>query len=288
MLGKVTLLLLSVMAHACVHTVVDARVIVGKRYVESNSYLLPELNLDLLPELSSPLWQEVNAAFLQKDYKKIEENIRKFLRNNPAHKVALSVLMKALFMQKKYRLAAYYAELLLTIDRNNSDAHMISALAAIFSPNSYHYQQRMAQLRLASLFEGDKKHIASGLNLGIWLMKNGNCGKAMQYFAQVVKRCPNCGIARIGFAICLLRNGKLNRAHRMLVEINSNTEDTLVKYYLAYSYFKFKKDMPKAREILKIILNDKKQEGYIRNKARSLLVLIQDQSVANRKRNVSK
>lgn len=267
---------------SCVHKIVDTRVIVGKRYVETNKHMLPELKLGLLPDNSSELWKAVHTAFLQKNYKKIEDDMRKFLRVNPANSIALSILAKALFLQKKYKLSSYYADLLLTANNNDTDAHMIKALGTIFAPNSYHYQRRAAQLRLASLFAENKTHIASGLNLGIWMMKKGNCGKAMQYFAQVVRRCQRCGMARVGFAICLLRSGSFNRAHRLLLDINDDMEDTLAKYYLAFSYFKIKRNIAKARDILKNILNDKSQDGYIRNKARSLLVLIQDQSVARR------
>ncbi len=287
MLSRVVLLLLSSTVLSCVHKIVDARVIVGKRYVETDRNMLPELELDLLPDTSSELWKSVNTAFLQKNYKKIEDDMRKFLRANPAHPVALSLLVKALFLQKKYKLASYYADLVLTVNNNDTDAHMIKALGVIFAPNSYHYQRHAARLRLASLFAENKTHIASGLNLGIWMMKKGNCGKAMQYFAQVVRRCPKCGIARVGFAICLLRSGNFNRAHRLLLNINDDIEDTLAKYYLAFSYFKIKRNIAKARDILKNILNDKSQNGYIRSKARSLLVLIQDQSVARRNSNAA-
>ena len=286
LIKTILLLLLSSMAISCAHTKVDPRVIVGKRYIEANDYLLPELDLALLPPTSSELWKAVNTSFLQKNYKKIEDDMRKFLRNNPAHPVAINILMKALFMQKKYQLASYYADLLLTISNNDSDAHMINALAVIFLPNSYHYQRRAAQLSLASLFEGDKAHIASGLNLAIWMMKKGNCKKAMYYYAQVIRRCPNCGIARVGFSICLLRSGNFNRAHQILTQINRDTEDALAKYYLAFSYFKIKKDITEARNILKAILDNKKQGNYIRNKARSLLILIQNQSIANRNNNM--
>lgn len=282
MLTKILLFLLSSVWWSCAHEIVDTRVIVGKRYVEADRNILPELDLNLLPDTSSELWKSVNTALLQKKYKKIEDDMRKFLRTSPAHPVALSLLMKALFLQKKYKLASYYADLLLTLNNNNTDAHMIKALGVIFAPNSYHYQRHAAQLRLASLFAENKTHIASGLNLGVWMMKKGNCSKAMQYFAEVVKRCSKCGIARVGFAICLLRKGNFNRAHRLLLDINDTMEDTLAKYYLAFSYFKIKRNIAKARDLLKNILNDKNQDGYIRNKARSLLVLIQDQSVARR------
>ena len=282
MLSRIILFLLSSITLSCVHKIVDTRVIVGKRYVETDRHMLPELDLDLLPDTSSEVWKSVHTAFLQKNYKKIEDDMRKFLRANPAHPVALSVLMKSMFMQKKYKLASYYADMLLSINNNSTDAHMIKALGVISSPSSYHYQRHAAQLRLASLFAENKTHIASGLNLGIWMMKKGNCNKAMQYFAQVVKRCSSCGIARVGFAICLLRIGNFNRAHRLLLDINDDMEDTLSKYYLAFSYFKIKRNIAKARDILKNILNDNNQSGYIRNKARSLLVLIQDQSVARR------
>ena len=288
MLGRLGLLLASSVWLACVHTVTDARVIIGKRYVEANDYLLPQLDLDLLPDTSSELWKTVNTDFLQKNYKKIEDDMRKFLRRNPTHATALNMLSKALFLQKKYKLASYYADLLLQNNKNDSDAHMIKALAVIFDPSSYHYQRQVAQLRLATLFESDKTHLASGLNLAVWMMKKGNCNKAMQYFAKVVKRCAQCGMARVGFAICLLRSGKFRRAHRMLLDINDDTEDALVQYYLAFSYFKIKRNIVQARNILKDILNDKNQDGYIRNKARSLLVLIQNQSVASRNRNVIK
>lgn len=280
--SKVILFLLSSTWWSCAHKIVDTRVIVGKRYVEADKNILPELDLNLLPDTSSELWKAVNTAFLQKNYKKIEDDMRRFLRTSPAHPVALSLLVKSLFLQKKYKLASYYADLLLTFNNNDTDAHMIKALGVIFAPNSYHYQRHAAQLRLASLFAENKTHIASGLNLGIWMMKKGNCSKAMQYFAQVVKRCPKCGMARVGFAICLLRKGNFNRAHRLLLDITDTMEDTLAKYYLAFSYFKIKRNIAKARDILKNILNDKNQDGYIRNKARSLLVLIQDQSVARR------
>ena len=149
MLGKLGLLLASSVWLACVHTVTDPRVIIGKRYVEANDYLLPQLDLDLLPDTSSELWKTVSTDFLQKNYKKIEDDMRKFLRRNPAHTTALSVLSKALFLQKKYQLASYYANLLLQTNKNDSDAHMIKALATIFDPSSYHYQQQVAQLRLA-------------------------------------------------------------------------------------------------------------------------------------------
>ena len=280
--SKVILFLLSSTWWSCAHKIVDTRVIIGKRYVEADKNILPELDLNLLPNTSSELWKTVNTAFLQKNYKKIEDDMRRFLRTSPAHPVALSLLVKALFLQKKYKLASYYADLLLTFNNNDTDAHMVKALGVIFAPNSYHYQRHAAQLRLASLFAENKTHIASGLNLGIWMMKKGNCSKAMQYFAQVVKRCSKCGMARVGFAICLLRRGNFNRAHRLLLDITDTMEDTLAKYYLAFSYFKIKRNIAKARDILKNILNDKNQDGYIRNKARSLLVLIQDQSVARR------
>lgn len=90
MLSRVVLLLLSSTVLSCVHKIVDARVIVGKRYVETDRNMLPELELDLLPDTSSELWKSVNTAFLQKNYKKIEDDMRKFLRANPAHPVALS------------------------------------------------------------------------------------------------------------------------------------------------------------------------------------------------------
>ena len=282
MISKVVLLVLSSIVLSCAHRLEDIHVIVGKRYVETDKHLLPELDLDLLPDTSSELWKATNTAFLQKNYKKIEADMRKFLRTNPVQEVAFSILVRALFLQKKYNLASYYADLLLTIDNNNTDAYMVKALAVISAPNSYHYQRHAAQLRLAALFADNKTHIASGLNLAIWMMKKGNCSKAMQYFAQVVKRCPQCGMARVGFGICLLRSGNFNRAHRLLLDINDDVDDTLAKYYLAFSYFKIKKDIAKARNILKDILNDKSEDGYIRNKARSLLVLIQNESVARR------
>ena len=92
-------------------------------------------------------------------------------------------------------------------------------------------------------------------------------------------------MARVGFAICLLRSGNFNRAHRLLLSIDDDVNDTLTKYYLAFSYFKIRRDITKARNILKAILNDKSEDGYIRNKARSLLVLIQNESVARRNAN---
>ena len=69
-LSRVVLLLLSSTVLSCVHKIVDARVIVGKRYVETDRNMLPELELDLLPDTSSELWKSVNTAFLQKNYKK--------------------------------------------------------------------------------------------------------------------------------------------------------------------------------------------------------------------------
>lgn len=278
----VALFFFSTIFSSCLHQrQVDTRAIVSKRSIQSK-YLLPELDLSLLPDNSSPLWKVVHTSILQKNYAKVEDEISRFLQNNPGHVKALSILMQSLFLQKKYSLAGYYARVILSIDNTNDDAHMIDNLVVIVSPDSYNYQRKAAELRLASLFTDSKSHIASGLNLAIWMLKKGNCKKAMQLFSQVSKRCPACGITKIGFAICLLRTDKIARAHNLLLEINKDTEDALARYYLAFTYLKIKKDLDKAREILKTILNDNAQDGHIRNKARSLLILIQNQSVARR------
>ena len=276
------LLLLGLLVVSCAHTEVkDSRIIVGKRSINS-LYLLPKLQLDRLPNNSHPLWKSVYINLAQKNYRKIETNMRRFLRQNPGHIEALTVLAKVLFLQKKYKLATYYSKLVLSRDNVNDDAQMVANLVVMVSPDSYQYQRQAAQLRLASLFDNSKTHVASGLNLGIWLLKKGNCQEAMQYFSQVAKRCSNCGIARVAFAICLLRSGKFVRGHQLLLTVNDMTDDALARYYLAFSYFKIKQDIAKARKILKRILDDTSQDGHIRNKARSLLILIQNQGVNRR------
>lgn len=276
------LLLLGLLVVSCAHTEVkDSRIIVGKRSINS-LYLLPKLQLDRLPNNSHPLWKSVYINLAQKNYRKIETDMRRFLRQNPGHIEALTVLAKVLFLQKKYKLATYYSKLVLSRDNVNDDAQMVANLVVMVSPDSYQYQRQAAQLRLASLFDNSKTHVASGLNLGIWLLKKGNCQEAMQYFSQVAKRCSNCGIARVAFAICLLRSGKFVRGHQLLLTVNDMTDDALARYYLAFSYFKIKQDIAKARKILKRILDDTSQDGHIRNKARSLLILIQNQGVNRR------
>lgn len=276
------LLLLGLLIVSCAHTEVkDSRIIVGKRSINS-LYLLPKLQLDRLPNNSHPLWKSVYINLAQKNYRKIETDMRRFLRQNPGHIEALTVLAKVLFLQKKYKLATYYSKLVLTRDNANDDAQMVANLVVMVSPDSYQYQRQAAQLRLASLFDNSKTHVTSGLNLGIWLLKKGNCQQAMQYFSQVAKRCSNCGIARVAFAICLLRSGKFVRGHQLLLTVNDMTDDALARYYLAFSYFKIKQDIAKARKILKRILDDTSQDGHIRNKARSLLILIQNQGVNRR------
>ena len=276
------LLLLGLLVVSCAHTEVkDSRIIVGKRSINS-LYLLPKLQLDRLPNNSHPLWKSVYINLAQKNYRKIETDMRRFLRQNPGHLEALTVLAKVLFLQKKYKLATYYSKLVLIRDNVNDDAQMVANLVVMVSPDSYQYQRQAAQLRLASLFDNSKTHVASGLNLGIWLLKKGNCQEAMQYFSQVAKRCSNCGIARVAFAICLLRSGKFVRGHQLLLTVNDMTDDALARYYLAFSYFKIKQDIAKARKILKRILDDTSQDGHIRNKARSLLILIQNQGVNRR------
>ena len=277
-----SLLLLGLLIVSCTHTEVkDSRIIVGKRSINS-LYLLPKLQLDQLPNNSHPLWKSVYINLAQKNYRKIETDMRRFLRQNPGHSEALTVLAKVLFLQKKYKLATYYSNLILSRDNANDDAQMVANLVVMVSPDSYQYQRQAAQLRLASLFDNSKTHVASGLNLGIWLLKKGNCQQAMQYFSQVAKRCSNCGIARVAFAICLLRSGKFVRGHQLLLTVNDMTDDALARYYLAFSYFKIKQDIAKARRILKRILDDTSQDGHIRNKARSLLILIQNQGVNRR------
>lgn len=279
---QIVILIFFSILSSCLHQrQIDARAIISKRAVQSK-YLLPELDLELLPDNSSPLWKLIHTSLRQKNYAKVEDEIRRFLQNNPGHTGGLSILMKSLFLQKKYALADYYARVLLNIDNTNNDAYMISNLVVIVSPDSYNYQRKAAELRLASLFAESKTHIASGLNLAIWMLKKGNCKRAMQLFSQVRKRCPACGITKIGFAICLIRTDNIARAHNFLLEINKDTKDALALYYLAFTYLKIKEDLGKAREILKTILNDNTQDSHIRNKARSLLILIQNQSVARR------
>ena len=266
----------------CTHTETkNSRIIVSKRSVNS-AYLLPKIQLDRLPTNSHPLWKSVYINLAQKNYHKIEMDMRRFLRQNPGHIEALTVLAKVLFLQKKYKLATYYSKLVISLDNDNDDAQMVANLVVMVSPDSYQYQKQAAQLRLASLFDNSKTHVASGLNLGIWLLKKGNCQQAMQYFSQVAKRCSSCGMARVAFAICLLRSGKFNRGHRLLLSVNDTTDDALARYYLAFSYFKIRQDIAKARKILKRILDDTSQDGHIRNKARSLLILIQNQGVSRR------
>lgn len=275
-------LLLLLIISGCTHTEIkNSRIIVSKRSVNS-LYLLPKLQLDRLPNNSHPLWKSVYINLAQKNYQKIETDMRRFLRQNPGHIEALTVLAKVLFLQKKYKLATYYSQLILSLDSDSDDAQMIINLVVLVSPDSYQYQRQSAQLRLASLFDNSKAHVASGLNLGIWLLKKGNCSQAIQYFSQVAKRCSTCGMARVAFAICLLRSGKFNRGHQLLLTVNDMTDDALARYYLAFSYFKIKQDLPKARKILKKILDDTSQDGHIRNKARSLLILIQNQGVSRR------
>ena len=247
----------------------DTRLIVSKKIVE-DKYLLPKFFL--LPDKVSPFWHEMQKNLQIKDYEKIEQDIRRFLQKNPNNSHAITVLMKILFLQRKYELADYYANLLIKTDSKHSDAKMITNLVVLSKANSYEYERSQALRALVSLFTEDKTHIASGLNLAIFLMQRGNYTQAMSYFIKVSQRCSACGIALIGYAICLVRLDRMQEANDILLTVSKRSKDVLARYYLAFTYINLGENIEKGLKILKGILKNDTLDGNIRNKSRLLLL----------------
>lgn len=255
---------------SCMHgRHVDTRIVVREKTVQDKFFLPKFLFLE---KRNSPLWLELQSDLQKADYFKIENDMRAYLADNPGNAQALSVLMKVLFLQKKYDLARYYARYVLSIDNKNYDAHMLISLIALSLQDTDYYQRIKALNNLMMIFEEDEENIAVGLNLATLLMARGNYKQAMEYFARVYRRCPACGIAKVGLSICLVRLNRMEEANYLLNEVSKKSKDVLARYYLALTYIKAKIDPGKGIDILTDIMDNERLSGSIRNKSRMLIM----------------
>ncbi|MDE3269991.1 MAG: tetratricopeptide repeat protein [Pseudomonadota bacterium] len=266
---------------SCLHgRKADTRIIARGKNVQDKFFLPKFLFLE---KRSSPLWLEVQADLQKADYFKVENDMRAYLANSPGDQRALATLMKALFLQKKYDLARYYARYLLAMDSKNHDAHMLIGLIELSLPETDYYQRIKALNNLMTVFEEDEQNIAAGLNLATLLMARGSYKQAMEYFARVYGRCPACGIAKIGVAICLVRLDRMEDANFLLNEVSRKSKDVLARYYLALTYIKAKINPAKGIDILTSIMENERLDGTIRNKSRTLILHAKDDIAASAK-----
>jgi tetratricopeptide (TPR) repeat protein len=135
-----------------------------------------------------------------------------YLSSHPQDVQGIMYLATALAMDKKYHLAAYYAQAGLRL--RPGDGMLLNVLGVSSYLGSIRSAKEVSESLaiLKQSFQGNSSQIASGLNLGGIYLELGNPAEAKVYYQEVAKRCGNCTMSLMGSGTASLRQKKFAEA----------------------------------------------------------------------------
>ena len=205
-------------------------------------------------------------------------NIKGRLAAKPGDERLLSLLASALFMEKKYRSARFYAHKVLRLNGLNSAAQNVIALCTLYTArNDNDFRKATAIFKRA--FYSSSSEVASGLNLGFLYLRTKNTFFAHETFKEVIARCDDCQAAYLGLGIAHYQRNKFKEAIDAFedgLDIDASDEIT---FHLALVYRYGTKDLHKARAEFSKVVHNLSAARHLRNKARAEIASIDEKQM---------
>jgi tetratricopeptide (TPR) repeat protein len=198
---------------------------------------------------------------------------RAYLVKNPNDVQGILLLATALAMERKYSLAAYYAQTGLRLRPGDSMLLNIMGLATYLDQSRTPSEMQQAINLLKRSFESDSKQIASGLNLGGIYLEIGKTAEAQVYYQAVAKRCSDCSSSLVGSGTAHLRSKNYQEAKVAFEKIIAKEPSHGVALYnLAIVYKNGFKNHKQAEKYLFTLLNRTgKADLALRSRAQAFL-----------------
>ena len=201
--------------------------------------------------------------------------IKARLAAKPGDEQLLVLLASALFMEKKYRAARFYAGKVLRLNNKNSAALNVLGLCTLYNAKSSN-EFREATMIFKRAFAASGTEVASGMNLGFLYLRAKNSFFARETFTEVIRRCKACPAAYLGLGIAHYQRSKFADAIEAFedgLDIAANDEIT---FHLALVYRYGKRQLSKARDIFSKVARNHAAPRYLRNKARAEIAVIDE------------
>lgn len=180
---------------------------------------------------------------------------RTALLKSPKDFDALVVLANGLVLSGNYQLAAYYADMIETLNPNTAIAPNIRGLAILHSPKIGIVEYQNAAALFARGIEIAPTEVAAALNLGYLYLELGNAEAARRAFEAANTRCQSCSKSLLGLGTALVRTGKYSQARTIFHKVlNDRSVAQEAHYRLALVAINGDKDFGEARRHLEIIL----------------------------------
>ncbi len=204
--------------------------------------------------------------------------IKNRLASKPGNERLLTLYASALFMEKKYRSARFYAHKVLRLNNTNAAAQNVLGLCTLYNArNDNDFKKAAAIFRHA--FYRSNTEVASGLNLGFLYLRAKNSFYAHETFKEVITRCSDCQSAYLGMGIAYYLRNKFDDAIEAFEDgLDIATSDEIM-LHLALVYRYGKKNLRKARAKFSKIVRNYSAASHLRNKARAEIVSIDEKQM---------
>ena len=205
-------------------------------------------------------------------------NLRGRLAAKPGDEQLLTLLASALFMEKKYRHARFYAHKVLRLNIANSAAQNVIGLCTLYNARDERDFAKAAAI-FKRAFYASSKEVASGMNLGFLYLRRKNAFFAQETFRAVIERCDDCQAAYLGLGIAHYQSNKFEdaiAAFKAGIDIGASDE---IMFHLALVYRYGIKDLKQARAKFNQVALKHSAARYLRNKARAEITIIDEKQM---------
>ena len=205
-------------------------------------------------------------------------NLKGRLAAKPGDEKLLTLLASALFMERKYSSARFYAHKVLRLNGANSAAQNVLGLCTLYNARDERdFAKAVAIFKRA--FYASSKEVASGMNLGFLYLRNKNAFFAQETFKEIIERCDDCQAAYLGLGIAHYQRNKFEDAIEAFedgLDVGASDE---IMFHLALVYRYGIKDLQKARAKFNKVALKHNAPRYLRNKARAEITVIDEKQM---------
>lgn len=216
---------------------------------------------------------QMHASLATGDASNAENLARQYLKAQPGHLDALTVLAASLALQRKHHLANYYGSIIERKRPNSAVALNLKGITTLLKPGNGPNDYRLAVEYFQKAVDSDVSDLAAGMNLGHLYLDMAQPAKARDVFAQIKQRCQECEPAQLGYAVASHRAGHYGDAKSALEEIlDKNPKHPKALFHLAIVFKRGYNDKQKAEEhMLKLSRYSQLADVELRERANTIL-----------------
>lgn len=185
------------------------------------------------------------------------ETARSYLIKHPGNPEAMMGLACGYALGRRYELAGYYANQVLKMQPQNSDAMNIIGLRIMMATGNRRadYQDAITWFQKAN--DADSTQIAASLNMGHLMLELGDSAGSVEAFKIANERCDECERGLLGLGIAASRSGQNELAKTSFERaLEKNQSCAEAKYHLAMTYRNNFNDRKNAAKLLQDIVSD--------------------------------